>query len=57
MPVTLDLSDWAFDQPWAKAAASGNADAMDLVRQDYLAAIRTTVTNSEERADAVLKRT
>jgi len=56
VPVTLDLSDWAFDEPWAKAAASADSAAMDLVREDYLAAIRTTVTTSEERADAVLKR-
>jgi peptidoglycan/xylan/chitin deacetylase (PgdA/CDA1 family) len=56
VPVTLDLSDWAFDEPWAKAAASGDPEAMDLARQSYLAAIRTTVTNSEERSDAVLKR-
>jgi peptidoglycan/xylan/chitin deacetylase (PgdA/CDA1 family) len=56
VPVTLDVQDWSFDRPWARAIEWGDAAARELVRQDYLAAIRTTVTESEKRAHAVLKR-
>jgi peptidoglycan-N-acetylglucosamine deacetylase len=56
VPVTLNLQDWSFDGPWARASAGGDAAVRDTVRQDYLASIRVTVTEAEKRADAVMKR-
>ena len=56
VPVTLNVQDWSFDGPWARAIAGGDAAVQETVRQDYLASIRVTVTEAEERADAVLKR-
>ena len=48
--------DWSFDTPWAAAVASGDAAAIDEVRQDYLAALRLAVTSAEAAADAQLGR-
>jgi len=56
VPVTLNVEDWSFDGPWARAVAGSDAAARETVRQDYLASIRTITTESEKRADAALKR-
>jgi peptidoglycan-N-acetylglucosamine deacetylase len=56
VPVTIDNQDWSFDTRWAAAVASGDASAIDEVRQDYLAALRLAVTRAETDADAQLGR-
>jgi peptidoglycan/xylan/chitin deacetylase (PgdA/CDA1 family) len=56
VPVTIDDQDWSFDAPWAAAVASGDAAAIDEVRQDYLAALRLAVRSAETAADAQLGR-
>ena len=56
VPVTIDTTDWAFDARWTRALASGDAAAIDEVRQDYLATVRLAVTSQETAADAALKR-
>ena len=56
VPVTIDNQDWSFDTPWAAAVASGDAAAIDEVRQDYLAALRLAVNTAEAAADAQLGR-
>ncbi len=56
VPVTLDGTDWSFDRRWADAVASGDAAAIDEVRQDYLAALRLAVTRTETMADRLLGR-
>jgi peptidoglycan/xylan/chitin deacetylase (PgdA/CDA1 family) len=56
VPVTLDGTDWSFDRRWADAVASGDAAAIDEVRQDYLAALRVAVTRTEAMADQLLGR-
>ncbi|MEO5824059.1 MAG: polysaccharide deacetylase family protein [Vicinamibacteraceae bacterium] len=56
VPVTLDGTDWSFDRRWADAAASGDAAAIDDVRQDYLATLRVAVTRTEAMADRLLGR-
>jgi peptidoglycan-N-acetylglucosamine deacetylase len=56
VPVTLDGTDWSFDRRWAEAVASGDAAAIDEVRQDYLAALRVAVTRTETMADRLLGR-
>ena len=56
VPVTLDGADWSFDQRWADAVGSGDAAAVDEVRQDYLAALRVGVTRAEALADRLLGR-
>ena len=48
--------DWSFDRRWADAVASGDAAAIDDVRQDYLAAVRVAVTRTETLADRLLGR-
>ena len=52
----IDGQDWSFDRPWADAVASGDAAAIDDVRQDYLAAVRVAVTRTETLADRLLGR-
>jgi peptidoglycan-N-acetylglucosamine deacetylase len=56
VPVTIDTTDWSFDRAWSEAAASGNAAALDEVRQNYLAAVRVAVTSHEAPVDGALKR-
>jgi peptidoglycan/xylan/chitin deacetylase (PgdA/CDA1 family) len=56
VPVTIDGQDWSFDGPWAAAAASGDAGAIDDVRQDYLAAVRVAATRTTTLADRLLGR-
>jgi peptidoglycan/xylan/chitin deacetylase (PgdA/CDA1 family) len=56
VPVTLDGSDWSFDRRWADAKAGGDAQAIDDVRQDYLAALRVSVARTEAVADRLLGR-
>jgi peptidoglycan/xylan/chitin deacetylase (PgdA/CDA1 family) len=56
VPVTIDGQDWSFDGPWAAAGASGDAAAVDDVRQDYLTALRVAVTRTETLADRLLRR-
>ena len=56
VPVTIDGQDWSFDRPWAEATASGNADAIDDVRQDYLAALRAAATRTMALSDRLLGR-
>jgi len=56
VPVTLDGSDYSFDRRWAGAVASGDAAAIEEVRQDYLAAHRVAVTRTEAMADRLLGR-
>jgi peptidoglycan/xylan/chitin deacetylase (PgdA/CDA1 family) len=56
VPVTVDGQDWAFDQPWADAVAGGDAGAIEVVRQDYLAALRVGATRTAALADRLLGR-
>jgi peptidoglycan-N-acetylglucosamine deacetylase len=56
VPVTIDGQDWSFDRPWAEAMASGNAGAIDDVRQDYLAAVRVAATRTAVVSDRLLGR-
>ena len=56
VPVTIDGQDWSFDRPWADAVASGDATAIDDVRQNYLAALRVAATRTATLADRLLGR-
>lgn len=56
VPVTIDGQDWSFDRPWTEAVASGDATAIDDVRQDYLAAVRVAATRTAAVSDRLLGR-
>jgi peptidoglycan/xylan/chitin deacetylase (PgdA/CDA1 family) len=47
-PVTLDFDDWAWNAPFARCSARGDAAQLDALRASYLAAIRDELRVTQE---------
>ena len=54
---TIDTQDWTFEGPWIEARRSGDAAALQTLRQDYLAALRLSVKRHERTGDDLFGRT
>ena len=56
LAVTIDNQDWSYEERWVAARRAGDARAMDEVRADYLASLRTAVKHHEGVSDKLFGR-
>lgn len=54
--VTMDFSDWAYNDPYARCAAKGDAAAIAALEEEWLAAARHRALASREMAQALYGR-
>jgi peptidoglycan/xylan/chitin deacetylase (PgdA/CDA1 family) len=54
--VTLDNQDWSFEAPWVEAARDGNERALEVVGQDFQAALRIAVRHHERQSAELFDR-
>lgn len=55
--VTIDVQDWALEEPWVAARKTGDKAAQDEIRADYLAMLRAMVQHHEINGDGLFDRT
>jgi peptidoglycan/xylan/chitin deacetylase (PgdA/CDA1 family) len=56
LPVTIDNQDWSYEEPWLEAVASGDAERIRAVGDDYQAALRLAVRHHERTGDRLFDR-